>query len=101
MVRGEIEIPAEAIRRVCERNSIRKLSLFGSILTPRFHPESDIDMLVEFEPGYIPTLPEMAGMEIELTGLLGRKVDLRTAQDLSRHFRERVLLEAVAQYERV
>jgi hypothetical protein len=84
----------------CRRNHIRKLSLFGSILTPRFRPESDIDILVEFEPGSRVSLLDIAGMELELSDRLGRKVDLRTAGDLSRYFRDEVVAGAVVQYER-
>ena len=65
------------------RNHIRKLSLFGSILTSRFRPESDIDVLVEFEPGSKVTLFDVAGMELELTGKLNRKVDLRRSASLN------------------
>ena len=84
----------------CQRNHIQKLSLFGSILTPRFQAESDIDILVEFEPGKAPTLFDVAGMELELSERLGRKVDLRTLRDLSRYFREQVAASALVQYER-
>jgi uncharacterized protein len=73
----------EEIGEFCGRNRIRKLSLFGSILTERFRPESDIDILVEFEPGSKISLFDIAGMELELTEKLGRKVDVRTAGDLS------------------
>lgn len=100
MVTLPVEIPREAIAGFCVRNHIRKLSLFGSILTPRFHDESDIDMLVEFEPGCGPGLLGIAGMEIELSELLGRKVDIRTPGDLSRYFREEVVASALPQYER-
>ncbi|MGD1039829.1 MAG: nucleotidyltransferase family protein [Dehalococcoidales bacterium] len=79
----------------CQLNHIQKLSLFGSVLRDDFKPESDIDVLVEFQPGKTPGFLKMAGMEEELSNLIGgRKVDLRTPQDLSRHFRERVLTEA-------
>jgi len=101
MTLHDVEIPAEAIRQFCERNRIRKLSLFGSILTPRFGPESDVDMLVEFESGYIPNLLDLAGMEIDLTELVGRKVDLRMPGELSRYFRDQVLEVSQVQYERV
>ena len=92
-------MPREAIAAFCHHHHIRKLSLFGSILTPRFGDESDIDFLVEFESGHSPGLLGIAAMEIELTGLLGRKVDLRTPLDLSRYFREEVAASAVPQYE--
>ena len=93
--------PQAEIEEFCRRNHVRKLSLFGSVLTPRFRPESDIDILVEFEPGSKTTLFDVAGMELELTEKLGRKVDLRTAGDLSRYFRDRVVATAALQYERV
>lgn len=93
-----IEISHEALAAFCRRHRIRKLSLFGSILRDDFGPESDIDFLVEFEPGKTPGLFDIAGMEIELSEMLGRKADLRTAQDLSRYFRETVVKEAELQY---
>jgi len=87
------------LRRFCERHRIRKLSLFGSTLRGAARPDSDIDLLVEFEPGHKPGLIRLAAMEAELSALLdGRAVDLRTAEDLSRHFRQEVLREAEVQY---
>ena len=94
-----VAIPKHFLKEFCERNHIRKLSLFGSVLTPRFRPESDVDMLVEFDPDHIPGLLTLAGMEIELSERLGRKVDLRTAEDLSRYFRDEVVSSAVLQFE--
>ena len=94
-----VEMPREAISAFCVRNHIRKLSLFGSVLTPRFGAASDIDMLVEFEPGRGPGLLGITRMERELSDMLGRKVDLRTAGDLSRYFRAEVVASAVPQYE--
>jgi uncharacterized protein len=95
-----IEIPRAEIARYCERHYILKLSLFGSILTDRFGQESDVDVLVEFEPDAAITYLDMARMERELSEVFGRKVDMRTPQELSRYFRERVVAEAVLQYER-
>ena len=95
-----ITIPKEFLGEFCERNHIRKLSLFGSVLTPRFRPESDIDVLVEFDPDHIPGLLTLAGMEIEISERLGRKVDMRTAEDLSRYFRDEVVASALPQFER-
>ena len=92
------EIPKEEIEGFCKKHHIRKLSFFGSALRDDFTPESDLDILVEFDPAHIPGLIRLAGMEIELTGLLGRKVDMRTAQDLSPYFREDVLSSAKVQY---
>jgi uncharacterized protein len=95
-----VPLPHEEIEHFCRRHKIRKLSLFGSILTDSFRPESDIDILVEFESGSRITLFDIAGMELELTEKLGRKVDLRTAGDLSRYFRDEVVATAAVQYER-
>jgi hypothetical protein len=94
-----VEIPRAEIERFCVRNHIRKLSLFGSILTERLRPESDVDVLIEFDEGCTPGFLGLARMERELTGILGRKVDLRTPQDLSRYFRRQVEAGAVLQYE--
>jgi uncharacterized protein len=95
---NDVELPAAAIAAFCERHHIGRLSLYGSILREDFGPESDVDMLVEFEPGRVPGLLGMAGLEEELTAMLGRKVDLRTPAELSRHFRDEVRREAQAQY---
>jgi len=95
----DVEIPREAIARLCRRHHIRKLCLFGSILLDHFGPESDIDILVEFEPGQVPGLLRMAGLELELSRMLGRRVDLRTPAELSRRFRDEVIREAETQYE--
>jgi len=85
---------------VCHRCHIRRLALFGSTVKGTDRPGSDVDLLVEFEPESIPGLLMVAQIEMELSGLLnGRKVDLRTAGDLSRHFRDEVVRTAVVQYE--
>ena len=96
--RQNIEIPKDTIADFCRRYHIRKLSLFGSALRDDFRPDSDIDFLVEFEPGQVVGLIRLAGMEIELSEILGRKVDLRTPADLSRYFRQEVLASAEIQY---
>ncbi|MCK5720934.1 MAG: nucleotidyltransferase family protein [Gammaproteobacteria bacterium] len=93
-----IEIPREKIMEFCKQNHITKLSLFGSALRSDFKEDSDIDLLVEFDSNHIPGLIRLAGMEIELTEILGRKVDLRTPQDLSRYFRQEVVDTAEVQY---
>ena len=85
----------ERIDDFCRRHHARRLSLFGSVLREDFGEESDIDVLVEFEPGHVPGLIRLAGMEIELGEILGRKVDLVTPKSVSPHFRDRVLKEAV------
>jgi uncharacterized protein len=82
----------------CKKNYIIKLSLFGSTLRDESTATSDIDLLVEFHPDHIPGLLKLAGLEIELSNLLGEKVDLRTAQDLSTYFRADVLSEAKVAY---
>jgi predicted nucleotidyltransferase len=96
--RLNIDIPRERVIDFCKRNFIRKLSFFGSILREDFGNESDIDVLVEFEPGRVPGLIRLAGMEIELSEILGHKADLRTPEDLSRYFRQEVLDSAEVVY---
>jgi len=88
------------VARLCAERGIRRLALFGSWLKGKARPDSDVDLLVEFEPGRVPGLIEMSRIEIDLGQVLGRKVDLRTPEDLSRHFREDVLRSALAVYER-
>jgi len=94
-----IDIPQAKIAEFCRRHHIRKLSLFGSVLRDDFSPESDVDVLVEFEPGHVPGLIRIAGLEIELSQIIGKKVDLRTAAELSSYFRDRVVDSAELQYE--
>ncbi|WP_017874261.1 nucleotidyltransferase [Candidatus Caldatribacterium sp. SIUC1] len=94
-----IQLPKEKLAEFCRRYHIRRLALFGSALRGDLGPESDIDFLVEFEPGHVPGLFGIARMERELSALFGgRKVDLRTLRDLSPYFREEVLREAEVQY---
>ena len=89
-----------ALASLCRRRHIRRLSLFGSVLRGDAGPDSDVDLLVEFSRGARPSFLDLAEIEQELAGLLsGRRVDLRTADDLSRYFREEVLSEAEVQYE--
>ncbi|HQY92678.1 MAG: nucleotidyltransferase family protein [Caldilinea sp.] len=95
----QIEIPQHKIADFCRRNHIRRLAVFGSVLRPEFGVESDIDILVEFDPRHVPGLFAIARMERELSALWqGRKVDLRTPEDLSRYFRQQVIQEAEVQY---
>jgi uncharacterized protein len=91
-------LPKERIAEFCRRRHVRKLSLFGSVLRGDLRPESDIDVLVEFEPGCTPGLAFFA-MQDELAGILGRKVDLNTPGFLSKYFRDQVLKEAEVQYD--
>ena len=96
---NRIILPKEQIADFCRRRHIRRLAIFGSALRSDFNESSDIDILVEFEPEHSPGLFGMARMERELSALLGgRKVDLRTPEDLSRYFRQEVLNEAEVQY---
>lgn len=88
-----IELPSERLAGFCRANRIRKLSLFGSVLREDFRPDSDLDLLVEFEPGQVPGLKFFA-LQDELSALVGRRVDLHTFNDLSRYFRDEVLREA-------
>jgi uncharacterized protein len=90
----------DALAAICRRYRIRELSLFGSTLKGANRPDSDVDLLVEFEPGATPGLLTVAQIEFDLSDLLGgRKVDLRTAGDLSRYFRDGVVEMAEPQYE--
>ncbi|MCA1819502.1 MAG: nucleotidyltransferase family protein [Halobacteriales archaeon] len=82
----------------CRRNQVRRLSFFGSVLRADFTPESDVDVLVEFQAGHAPGLLGLAAMERELSGILGRRVDLNTIGFLSRYFADEVLREAQDQY---
>ncbi|MDP3097367.1 MAG: nucleotidyltransferase family protein [Syntrophales bacterium] len=94
-----IILPKETIADFCRHRHIRRLAVFGSALRSDFNEASDIDILVEFEPEHIPGLFGMVRMERDLSALLGgRKVDLRTPEDLSRYFRQEVLNEAEVQY---
>lgn len=90
---------ADTLAEFCRRHHVRRLSLFGSVLKGGAREDSDVDLLVEFEPGKTPGLIALSAMEQELSSLYGgRKVDLRTANDLSRHFREEVVRSARLEY---
>jgi hypothetical protein len=93
-----IDIPRDKIAEFCRRNHIARFALFGSLLRDDFAPGSDIDVLVEFEPGCRVGLFKLTGMELELSDLLGRRVDLNTLGFLSPYFRDEVLQEAVTLY---
>ena len=86
----KIDVPKEAIAAFCKRHHICQLAFFGSVLRDDFTPESDVDVLVEFEPGHTPGLAFFA-MQRELSAMLGRNVDMHTAQGLSPYFRQAVL----------
>lgn len=96
----ELPIQFDKARLVafCRQHHLIKLALFGSVLTDRFGPDSDVDVLVEFDAAHIPGLIALSAMERELSAILGRRADMRTPSDLSRYFREEVIREAVIQY---
>lgn len=92
-------IEKEFIADFCRENHIKKLAFFGSVLRKDFRPDSDIDILIELDRSYPTGYMKMARMERELSEVIGRKVDLRTPDELSRYFRDDVLSEAEVQYE--
>lgn len=98
MTRAAIDIPQVSIADFCRRHHVRRLSLFGSVLRDDFRGDSDIDVLVEFEPGHVPGYIRLGGMQHELTQLFGRMVDLKTPEELNRSFRDQVLATAEVQY---
>jgi predicted nucleotidyltransferase len=99
MCKTQIDIPRERIAEFCRRHQIRKLSLFGSVLRDDFGPESDVDVLVEFEHGTRVGLLRLAGLELELGTIIGRKVDMNTQGFLSKYYRDQILEEAEVQYD--
>jgi predicted nucleotidyltransferase len=97
-MRARIEIPKEKLIEFCRRNRIRRLAFFGSVLRDDFTPGSDVDVLVEFEPGTHVGL-RFFGMERELSEILGHKVDLNTPGFLSKYFRDEIIAEAEVLYD--
>jgi predicted nucleotidyltransferase len=95
----ENKISKEKLAGFCKKNHIKKLSVFGSAVRGELLPDSDIDLLVEFEQGLTPGLFSIIRMEMELAQMLGRKVDLRTPEDLSQYFRDEVLRNADLKYQ--
>ncbi|MDD5559630.1 nucleotidyltransferase family protein [Candidatus Methylomirabilis sp.] len=98
-MRAKINIPKDKLAEFCRRHQIHRLALFGSVLRDDFATDSDVDVLVEFEPGARIGLIGLAGIENELSRLIGRKVDMNTAGCLSPYFREEVLHEAEVAFE--
>jgi uncharacterized protein len=94
---AHIQLDREFVAEFCRRNHVQRLSLFGSVLTDRFRPESDVDFLIEFEPEHVPGFFALARMQFELEAVVGKPVDLRTPKDLSRYFRDDVLRSAEVQ----
>jgi predicted nucleotidyltransferase len=97
--KANFKVPREKVAEFCKRNRIRKLSLFGSVLRKDFRSQSDIDVLVEFESGAGVGMIRLAGLELELGEILGRRVDLNTPGFLSKYYRDQVLSEAEVQYD--
>lgn len=97
---AKISLEQIKIADFCRKHNIRRLALFGSILREDFRQGSDVDILVEYEPDARITLLDVAVQEMELSDMIGRKVDLRTAEDLSRYFRDKVVRAAETIYER-
>jgi uncharacterized protein len=95
-----IAISPEALQSLCERYQVRRMLLFGSALGEDFGPESDVDLLVEYDPRARVSLLDMAALRRELSSILGRQVDLGTPESLSPYLRDRVLASAQVIYER-
>jgi len=96
-----VALSTEVVSQFCNQHHVRRLSLFGSQLEGKARADSDIDLLIEFEPGREPGLIGLAQMEAKLSQLLGgQRVDLRTPRDLSRYFRDEVISKAQVQYAR-
>src|SRR5262245_24525976 len=94
-MKPKIKIPITKIKKFCKDHHITKFSLFGSVLTDRFKRNSDIDILVEFDSGHIPSFFGLADIQFELEKFFNRNVDLRTPNDLSIYFREKVVSKAL------
>jgi predicted nucleotidyltransferase len=98
MTKARIEIPKEQLSKFCQTNQIERLSLFGSVLSDAFGPDSDVDVLVEFKPGTRIGLIQLMRLEFELGEILGRKVDLNTPGFISKYFRSKVMSEREVYY---
>jgi len=97
---GRVNLTKEQIAEFCQKNHIKKFAFFGSVLRDDFRSDSDIDILIDLDYNVPIGLMEIAGMEIELSKMIGREVDLSTPDDLSDYFRDKVLTQAEALYER-
>lgn len=100
MVTKHIDLPIDEIIALCEKYPIRRLSLFGSVLRDDFGPDSDVDVLVEYEPDAVVTLFDMGSLQMDLMDLIGRDVDLKTPGFISKYFVDKVMATAVPLYER-
>jgi uncharacterized protein len=98
-MRLKLSSSLEELASFCKKNGIKKTAVFGSMLRDDYRPDSDVDILAEFDPAHIPTLFDLVEMEQELSRFFsGRKVDLRTPEDLSRYFRNQVVSDAEVLY---
>ena len=93
----KISIDRQKIAAFCQKHHISRLALFGSVIREDFRPDSDVDVLVEFQKGYVPGFAFFS-LQSELSEILGRKVDLYTPLFLSRYFRDQVLADSQVQY---
>lgn len=93
-----IQIDQEQVAAFCRRHHIRRFAIFGSVLREDFRPDSDVDVLIEFESGHVPGLIRLMGMQLEFSDMIGREADFRAPGDLDRSFRDRVLAEAEVLY---
>ena len=98
MGKSKISISPSVLASFCRKHHIRRLAFFGSVLRDDFDQDSDVDVLVEFDPNAKIGLIKLSGIEIELGELLGRKVDLNTADFISKYIRNQVMAEAEDQY---
>lgn len=95
---SQVALNRSQIEAFCRKYRVKKLSLFGSVLREDFSPDSDVDVLIEFESGARAGLLRLAAMELELSAMIKRKADLRTPAELSRYFRDEVVTQAQVQY---
>jgi predicted nucleotidyltransferase len=93
-----LHLDEASVTEFCRRHHLLRLAFFGSVLRDDFAENSDVDVLVEYSPGHVPGFIALTGMEEELSAILGRKADIRSAGDLSRHIRDDVVREALVQY---
>ena len=98
MTSSKIIIPKERLQEFCKKHQIQRLSLFGSVLSDEFGPNSDVDVLVEFKQGMRIGLIRFTSLEFELSEIFGRKVDLNTPGFISSYFRDSVIAEREVQY---
>lgn len=93
-----IQVDQLQIDEFCRRHHVRRLAFFGSVLRDDFRPDSDVDVLLEFEPGHVPGLLKLMTLQLEFSELLGREADFRTPRDLGINIRDRVIAEAEVLY---